>query len=111
MTASKMAPLMLYRTILVLTIITGAVHSRANIFWSKKAGGIMKSLGQDEIKPSLHREENKQFKNREYPLLPFSTIVRSNVFKRNEMTKRKSKSEEILTLHLLPFSTIVTYGE
>ena len=71
----------------------------------------MKSRGQDEIKPSLHKDENKQFNNREYPLLPFSTIVRSNVFKRKEMTKAKSKSEEKLKLHFLPFSTIVTYGE
>ena len=101
MTASKMAPLMLCRTILILTLITGAVFSRANIFWSKKAGIIRNGLGQafskeikDENKPSLHKEENKQFNNREYPLLPFSTIVRSNVFKRNEMTKRKSKSED-----------------
>ena len=71
----------------------------------------MQRLEQDEIKPYLHREENKQFINREYPLLPFSTIVRSNVFKRNEMTKEKSKSEEKLNLYFLPFSTIVTFVE
>ena len=116
MTASTMSPRMLYRKILVLTLITEAVHSRPNIYWSKRAGGIMQKQAfskeiEDEIKPSLHREENKRFNNRKYQLLPFSTIVRSNLFKRNEMTKGKSKSEEKLNLHFLPFSTIVTYGE
>ena len=86
-----------------------------NSWWSKRAERIRQRLGQrlgqDDIKPSLHREENKRFNIREYPLLPFSTIVRSNVLKRNEMTKGKSKSEDKLNLHVLPFSTIVNYGE
>ena len=77
----------------------------------QRLGQALSKEFEDEIKPSLHMEENKQFNNREYPLLPFSTIVRSNVFKRNEMTKEKSKSEEKLNLYFLPFSTIVTYGE
>ena len=64
-------------------------------------------------KPSLHKEENNRFKNehRENPFFPFSTIVRRIEFKRSEMTMEKSKPEEILTPHFLPFSNIVTYGQ
>ena len=109
-----MDPLMLYRTILVLTLITGAVHS--NIYWSKRAGGIGKVLSnriQDKINQSLKKEENKRFnkEHRENRLPAFSTTIRSKELEQNEMTIEKSRSEEILYLHFLPFSTIVTFRE
>ena len=75
-----MDPLMLYRTILVLTLITGAVHS--NIYWSKRAGGIGKVLSnriEDKIKQSLKMEENKRFskEHRENQLPAFPTAIQS----------------------------------
>ena len=112
MTTSNMFTLMLHGTILVLTLITGAVHSKGNTHWSN--GGIRKGLGQYqgqevlkdiEIKPSIHREDNKRF-NREYReprLFPFSTIVQMNEFKRNELSADDSKSNEVFFAHLLPY--------
>ena len=121
MSPTNMDTLMLHRTILILTLITGAVHSKENTYWSKRAGGIKQGPGQYQgqefsketeakIKPFLQMEENKRFdiETRDYPL---STIVRNKGFKRNEMSVEKSKTEEIPTLHSLPFSTIITYGE
>ena len=41
MSSSKMSPLMLHRTIIIFTLVTGIVHSLAkdkpNTFWSKRA--------------------------------------------------------------------------
>lgn len=81
-----MSPLILHRTILLLTLIKGAVISKPNIYWSKRAGGIGREPGQyqgeelsiqieDIIKPFLQMKENKRF-NKEYmenPLPAFST--------------------------------------
>jgi hypothetical protein len=84
MTTSNMVTLMLHGTLLVLTLITGAVQSK----------GIGQGLGQY---PGW--DEN--------PLFPFSTIIRMKEFKRKEMTDEKSKSEEVLYIHFWPFFTIV----
>ena len=65
MSPTNMDTLMLHRTILILTLITGAVHS--NVYWSKRAGGIRQGPGQyqgqefsieteAEIKPSIQME-------------------------------------------------------
>ena len=125
MSPTNMDTLMLHRTILILALITGAVHSKANIYWSKGAGVIRQGPGQYQgqqfsketeakIKPSLQMEETKRFdiETRDYPL---STIVRNKEFKRRETTVEttveKSKTKEIPTLHFLPFSTIITYRE
>ena len=86
MTTSNMATLMLHGTIVVLTLITGAIHSKGNTYWSKR--GIRQGLGQY---PGL--DEN--------PLFPFSTIIRMKEFKRKEMNAGYSKSEEVLYLHFL----------
>ena len=111
-----MDPLMLYRTILVLTLITGAVHSKANIYWSKRAGGIGKVLSnriEDKIKQSLNMKENKRFnkEDRENQLPALSTTIRSKELEQNEKSIEKSRFEEILYLLFLPLSTIVTFRE
>ena len=98
-----MEPLMLYRTILVLTLITGAVHSKANIYWSKRAGGIGKVLSnriEDKIKQSLKMEENKRFskEHKENQLPAFSTTIESKELEHNKMTIEKSRFEEVFYL-------------
>ena len=116
-----MAPSKLHRTILIIILIS--VHSEGSTYRWKKARGIRQGQERNQrqeflkeiaevMKPSLRKEENKRFKNeyRENPFFPFSKIVRSIEFKRSEMTREKSKPEDILTLHVFPFS-IVKYGE
>ena len=94
MSASRMFSLMPYRTIFVLTIITGAVNSGPNTYWSKRSGELRpgKYQGQevsteigDKPDQSLHQEENKRFSRnyRGFPPFPLSTIVPSKVYSRN----------------------------
>ena len=81
MTTSNMVTLMLHGTILVLTLITGAVHSMENTYWSN--GRMRQELGQYQV-----QDENKRFDKeyRETPVFQFSTIIQMKEFKRHKMT-------------------------
>ena len=109
-----MFSLMLLRIILVLTLITRAVNSGPNIYWSKRSGDHRpgeyqgnKVFAGDENKPnqSLQREGNKTFAKqyREFPLFPFSTIVRSKMFRRNEVTENNPNLRRYLDNKIYPF--------
>jgi hypothetical protein len=75
-----------HRTIFAFTIITEAVNSLPNTYWSKRSGELRPGQYQgeedstdseDKTNHSLHIEENKIFgrKYKRFPLFPFSTMV------------------------------------
>ena len=75
MSASAMFSLMSCRTIFVFTIITEAVNSLTNTYWSKRS-----EIG-DKPNQSLRQEENKRYSRNYRGFLPFpmSTTVLSKV--------------------------------
>ena len=73
----------LHRIILIITLVTGIVHSmqkgKPNTFWSKRAG-------QQELSDKMHKDGSQYFSEsteteriskllREFRFLPFSTIL------------------------------------
>ena len=97
MSASRMVSLIPHRTIFVFTIITGAVNSLPNTYWSKRSGALIPRQYQgrevsteigDKPDQSLHQEYKKRYirNYRGFPPFPFSTIVQSKVYSRNGIT-------------------------
>jgi hypothetical protein len=104
-----MFSLMLHTTIFLFTLITGAVNSGPNTYWSKRSGeirqtGIQEQEVSTEIgdKTNLHQEENKRQNNnyRGFPLLPFSTIVGNKVFSRDKITVKNQNLRRYLDYKL-----------
>ena len=83
MSSSIMHLWKLHRIILIITLVTGIVHSmqkgKPNTFWSKRAG-------QQELSDKMHKDGSQYFSEsketeriskllREFRFLPFSTIL------------------------------------
>ena len=107
MSASNMFSLMLHTTIFVFTLITGAVNSGANrsgeLIPREYQGKEVSTEIEDKPNQSIHQEENKrQNKNyRGFPLIPFLTIVRNKLLRRNEITVKNPNLKRYLDYKLL----------
>ena len=103
MSASNMFSLKLHRTIFLFTLITGAVLTMPNTYWSKRSGELGQTKIEDIPNPSVHLEENKRhYKNdRGFPLFPFSTIVANKVLIKNEINVKTPNLKTYLDYKLL----------
>ena len=94
MSSSKMSPLMLHRTIIIFTLVTGIVHSlakdRPNTFWSKRAEdpSFTNPTEEEGITQTFYtpRDTKRSNKNLEqYDYYPFSTIIRTLKIQRDNI--------------------------
>ena len=94
MSSSKMSPLMLHRTVIIFTLVTGIAHSlakdRPNTFWSKRAEDPSFTNPTEEERGTqtfyTPRDTNRSKKNlAEYDYFPFSTIIRTLKIQRDNI--------------------------
>ena len=106
MRVSSMASMMLYRTLVVFTlIITGVINALPNPYQNRRSGDIsqgneVSSEIEEKFNPSLRREEIKMChrKKRKFPLFPSLTICQGKEYKRKEISPVTSESEDIFAL-------------